>query len=170
MSAKQRYRAKHARIPGLHLITRHSHFCVDLLAVACHPAGERKERYPQKWGSSTADALIQSHSGVCSSRDKPGNGLRAEISLINAFDCSQHCTGAGYMYQKLFHMVPTHSVRQLGLHAVQVTRSDPILVRGSGLTHYNIGCCRGNPCLLTDSYLMDQRNYFTNFTSFQISL
>lgn len=59
LSAKQRYHAKHARIPGLRLITWHSHFCVDLLAVAHHPAGKRTRRYAEKWGSSIANALVQ---------------------------------------------------------------------------------------------------------------
>ena len=59
---------------------------------------------------------------------------------------------------------------RLGSHPVQATRAEPILVRGSGLMQYNIGYRRSKHCLLTDSYLMDQWNYFTNFTSFQISL
>lgn len=58
---------------------------------------------------------IWNHSGVCGARDKPGNGLRAERSLINVFDCGQHCTGAGYTNQKLFHMFLIHLVRQAGI-------------------------------------------------------
>lgn len=142
------------------------------------------------WGTSTSTSILGSrqgwlkhkaalfsvlpaiwnHSGVCGARDKQGNWLRAERSLINMFECGQHCTGTGYTNQKLFHMFLTHSVRQAGITPSSHQQGWTNPAQMWCLMHCSTGCCRDNLCLLTDSFLTDQWNYLANFASFQIFL